>query len=377
MAVRVGPGTAQTAGVAFLPGLVLARRYHDEVVAPILRGRLPGLRYAAGLLDGGSEVLGLDTARSTDHDWGPRVNVFVGTADAAAIPRMSAVLDADLPADFLGWPTRFAGDDGRLGVADAAGTRHGVTVDEVAGWWRRRLGFDPMAGVGTTDWLASPTQRLAEATGGEVFHDGLDGALTARRAALRWYPPDVWRYVLAAVWTRIAQAEHLPGRCAEVGDELGSRIVTGGIARDLLRLGLLLRRRWPPYDKWLGTAFGRLPGAAPAVAALAGATGPGDWTRRQAGLVEALETMARWTDETGLAAPVRARAVPFHGRPFLVLPAERVAAALRAAVTDPALRDRPPLGAVDQYVHSVDVLSDATRIRGVADGLWSGTVTDR
>ncbi|WP_405432890.1 DUF4037 domain-containing protein [Micromonospora sp. NBC_00617] len=362
--------------MSFLPGLVLARRYHDEVVAPILRGRLPALRYAAGLLDGGSEVLGLDTARSTDHDWGPRLQLFVGPADVAAIPRIRAALDSDLPAEFLGWPTRFAGD-GRLGVADAAGTRHGVTVDESAAWWRRRLGFDPMAGVGTADWLASPTQRLAEVTGGEVFHDGLDGALTARRAAMRWYPPDVWRYVLAAVWTRIAQAEHLPGRCAEVGDEVGSRVVTGGIARDVLRLGLLLHRRWPPYDKWLGTTFGRLPGAAPAVAALAEATGPGDWTRRQAGLVEALETMARWTDDTALAAPVRARAGPFHRRPFLVLGAERVAAALRAAVTDPALRDRPLLGAVDQYVHSVDVLSDASRARRVADGLFRGAVTDR
>ncbi|MEV4824493.1 hypothetical protein [Micromonospora sp. NPDC049274] len=29
-------------------------------------------------------------------------------------------------------------------------------------------------------------------------------------------------------------------------------------------------------------------------------------------------------------------------------------------------------GPVDQYVHSVDVLTDATRARRVADGLWSG-----
>ncbi|MFY1615491.1 DUF4037 domain-containing protein [Micromonospora sp. WMMD736] len=363
--------------MAFLPGLVLARRYHDEVVAPILRGRLPGLRYAAGLLDGGSEVLGLDTARSTDHDWGPRVQVFVGPADVAAIPGLRAVLDADLPTEFLGWPTRFAEDDGRLGVADAAGTRHGITIDEVALWWRRRLGFDPVAGVGTADWLACPTQRLAEVTGGEVFHDSLDGALTARRDAVRWYPPDVWRYVLAATWTRVAQAEHLPGRCAEAGDELGSRIVTGGLARDLLRLGLLLRRRWPPYDKWLGTSFAALPDAAPVVAALAEAVGPADWTRRQAGLVAALETMARWTDDAGLAEPVHARAIPFHRRPFLVLRAERVAAALRAAVTDPTVRDRPLVGAVDQYVHSVDVLGHAARARRVADGLWSDALTDQ
>ncbi|MBQ0906875.1 DUF4037 domain-containing protein [Micromonospora sp. U21] len=363
--------------MAFLPGLTLARRYHDEVVAPVLRRRYPGLRYAAGRLDGGSELLGLDTARSTDHDWGPRVQVFVAGADAARIPEPRAVLDADVPVEFLGWPTRFAGDDGRLGVADPAGTRHGVSVDELAGWWRDRLGFDPAAGVTAADWLATPTQRLAEVTGGAIFHDGLDGAMTARRTALSWYPPDVWRYVLAAAWTRIAQAEHLPGRCAEVGDELGSRVVAAGLARDLMRLGLLLHRRWPPYDKWLGTVFGGLPEAPPVIAALTDALGPGDWTRRQAGLVEALEAVARWTDQTGLAAPVRARARRFHHRPFLVLHAERIAAALRAGVSDPVLRDRPPVGAVDQYVHSADVLTHTGRIRRLADSLWpSGVVTD-
>lgn len=74
----------------------------------------------------------------------------------------------------------------------------------------------------------------------------------------------------------------------------------------------------------------------------------------------------------------RRRLPGWRFRPFLVLRAERVAAALRAAVTDPTLRDRPLLGAVDQYVHSVDVLSDATRARRVADGLWSGAaVTDQ
>ncbi|RQX09515.1 DUF4037 domain-containing protein [Micromonospora arida] len=352
--------------MAFLPGLTLARRYHDEVVAPILRRRCPALPYAAGLLDGGSEVLGLDTVRSTDHDWGPRVHLFVPAAEVARVPVLRAALDADLPVEFLGWPTRFVGEDGRLGVSDPAGSRHGVDVAELGGWWRDRLGFDPAAGVTTADWLATPTQRLAEVTGGAVFHDGLGGALTARRTAVSWYPTDVWRHVLASAWTRIAQAEHLPGRCAEVGDELGSRVVTAGLARDLMRLGLLLHRRWPPYDKWLGTVFGRLDGAEPVVVALADALGPGDWARRQTGLVKALETVARWTDDTRLAVPVRARAQPFHSRPFLVLRAERIAAALSAAVTDPALRARPLVGAVDQYVHSVDVLTEAARVRRIA-----------
>ncbi|MCX4391154.1 DUF4037 domain-containing protein [Micromonospora peucetia] len=354
--------------MTFVAGLTLARRFHDEVLAPILRRRLPGLRYAAGLLDGGSELLGLDTSRSTDHDWGPRGQLFVAASDAAWIPRLRAVLDADLPAEFLGWPARFTGE-GRLGVADRAGSRHGVTIHELGGWWRDRLGFDPAAGVSTADWLATPTQRLAEVTGGEVFHDGLGGALSGARATLAWYPDDVWRHVLAAAWTRVAQAEHLPGRCAETGDDLGSRVVTAGLARDLMRLGLLLHRHWPPYDKWLGTLFARLPGAAPLVASLADALGPGDWPSREDGLVRALEALAAWTDDTRLAAPVRARPRPFHRRPFLVLDAGRIASALCAAITDPALRERPPVGAVDQYVGSVDVLTHARRFRRVAAAL--------
>ncbi|HWD74857.1 MAG TPA: DUF4037 domain-containing protein, partial [Solirubrobacteraceae bacterium] len=47
------------------------------------------------------------------------------------------------------------------------------------------------------------------------------------------------------------------GRCAEAGDELGSAVVTARLARDLMRLCLLMRRRYPPYSKWLGTAFAR------------------------------------------------------------------------------------------------------------------------
>ncbi|WP_200213260.1 DUF4037 domain-containing protein [Micromonospora coerulea] len=354
--------------MTFVPGLVLARRFHDEVVAPLLARRLPGLRYAAGLLDGGSELLGVDTERSTDHDWGPRAQLFVAGPDDVGPVR--AVLDAELPAEFLGWPTRFVGGpDVRLGVVDADGDRHGVSVDELTGWLRDKLGFDPRTGVGVDDWLATPTQRLAELTGGAVFHDGLDGALTAARARLAWYPDDVWRHVLAAAWSRIGQAEHLAGRCAEVGDELGSRVVTAGLARDLMRLGLLVHRRWPPYAKWLGTVFARLPVATPVVDRLTSALGPGGWSDRQAGLVGALETVAGWTNDLGLAAPVDPTARQFHERPFLVLDAGRFAAALRAAIGDPALRARPSVGAVDQYLDNVDVLGHAQRARRVAAAL--------
>ncbi|MFC7550101.1 DUF4037 domain-containing protein [Plantactinospora sp. GCM10030261] len=352
----------------FVPGLDLCRRFHDDVVGPIVRGRFPDLRYAAGRLDTGSELLGLDTPRSIDHDWGPRLQVFLAPSDGHLAHRVERAVADDLPAAFLGFPTRFAGHpDTGLGVLSRTGDRHGVRAGVLGDWLAESLGFDPRLGVGTEDWLAVPTQRLAEFTGGAVFHDDLgEAGPTRARAALGWYPDDVWRYVLAAQWTRIAQEEHLVGRCAEVGDDLGSMVLAARVARDLMRLFLLLERRYPPYGKWLGSEFGRLPGAPEVGDALSGAVRAATWRERERQLCRALTLAAVRTNERGLAAAQDPAVSRFHRRPFLVLHADRFASALRDAITDPALRDRPPVGAVDQFVDSTDVTASAARARRVA-----------
>ncbi len=153
---------------AFVPGLELARRYYAEVVRLILDRRFGGLEHSAALIGWGSDVLGYDSARSTDHNWGPRCLVFLGAGDAGRTEEIRAVLAAELPETFLGWPTRFS-DVGAPGWP----VRHWVEVAEVGSWLDAQLGFDPRLGVGLADWLATPTQVLAEITGGAVFHDGL------------------------------------------------------------------------------------------------------------------------------------------------------------------------------------------------------------
>ncbi|WP_433500795.1 hypothetical protein ACQP1K_11100 [Sphaerimonospora sp. CA-214678] len=70
-----------TPAAEFLPGLTLSRILYGEAVRPILNVEYPGLRYAAARVGPGSEVLGIDTARSTDHDWGPRLDLFLSPPD--------------------------------------------------------------------------------------------------------------------------------------------------------------------------------------------------------------------------------------------------------------------------------------------------------
>ena len=78
------------------------------------------------------------------------------------------------------------------------------------------------------------------------------------RSLLAWYPDDIWWWMLACQWERLAQEESFMQRTAEVGDETGSAIVTARLVRDVMRLALLVARRYAPYQKWFGTAFSRL-----------------------------------------------------------------------------------------------------------------------
>ena len=207
----------------FIPGLELARLLHTRLVGPLLEEIAPGLCYSAALLGPGSEVLGFDTERSTDHDWGPRLQVFLPAGTASRDRnKISRALDGRLPAGFRGYPIRFP-----LTGEPPSAARHHITVAVLGAWARGLLGFDPQRGISMLDWLATPTQRLAEFAGGAVFHDGL-GELGPLRDRLAWYPDDLWRYLLACQWRRIAQEEPFAGRCAEVGDGLGSAVIVAG-----------------------------------------------------------------------------------------------------------------------------------------------------
>lgn len=317
----------------FVPGLQLAREFCAEVVRPLLAAHFPGLPYAATLLGPGSEVAGFDGPRSTDHDWGPRLQLFLRDEDAGHLaPAVTSMLTDRLPESFRGYPTAYpltgepAGTAGHHVTVTSLGTWAAGPVSRTAG----QLGFDPRAEITLLDWLATPAQRLAEFTAGAVFHDE-PGEVTSARARLAWYPRDVWLYVLACQWQRIEQEEPFPGRCAEAGDGLGSAVVTARLARDMMRLALLMHRRYPPYTKWLGTSFARLtetgqsPGAAGLGAALTGAVAAADWPSRQRYLADAGEALAAMHNHLGLTPPLDPSVRLFWDRPYQVIGAGRFA----------------------------------------------------
>lgn len=353
---------------SFVPGLHLAERFYREAVLPLLEQEFPDVAHSAARVGGGSEVFQFDTPRSADHEWGPRLQLFVSASDAATRgERMRVALAQRLPKHFLGWPTHFDGAYGGIGrMAPTTGpVAHRVSVASVSDWCLETLGFDAHEQVSLFDWLATPWQRLAEAVRGAVFHDGL-GLLEPLRVRLAWYPDDVWRYVLACQWQRIAEEEAFPGRCAEVGDDLGGRVVTSRIARDVMRLALLMQRRYPLYGKWLGSEVATVPQLAPLAELLGRALTAPEWPERERSLGAALTFLAGRHNALGLTEPLDVAARPFHDRPFQVIGGERFAAALADSLTGESLKRLPLVGAVDQFVDSTAVLCDPRRSRAVS-----------
>ncbi len=61
----------------FIPGLRRNELIFREIVSPILTTDFPKLAYSTGLVGPGSDVLGYDTMRSNDPEWGPRLVVLL------------------------------------------------------------------------------------------------------------------------------------------------------------------------------------------------------------------------------------------------------------------------------------------------------------
>jgi hypothetical protein len=336
-------------------GIVLSRAYFAEVVEPILSSGFPGLRYAAGRLGAGSDVLGLDDEVSRDHDWGLRLSLFV---PHDAVGAVRAELERRLPPAFRDHPIRFA-------FTGESEPRHHVEVDTAAGFFIERLGFDPRAGMDVRDWLSLSGQAVLEVVAGSMFAD-LAGEVAAARGVLAWYPEDIWRYVLACDWDRISQELPLMGRAADVGDEIGSRIIAARLAHVVVHLAFMLERQWPPYAKWLGTRFQQLACAdsvGPAAAVVLEGSDAAAWQR---GLADALGALLNRQNALGLTS-VDAALVPFWDRPYLH-PDPAIAAQLIDGISEIEVRELPQgRGSIEQRTDNVNVLVDpGARRRAVA-----------
>ncbi len=352
---------------SFLPGLELSRLFYQEAVKPLLSREFPPLAYSAALLGDGSEVLGFDTEMSSDHDWGPRLLLFLTEEDSPhCAEAINHALAQHLPREFRGYSTHFSppdpNDNGTqiLQVAGSGLINHRVEIHTLSSFVQAHLGFNIHTPLEPADWLTFPEQKLRTLTAGAVYHDGI--GLEEMRSRFAYYPHDVWLYLMACGWNRIGQEEHLMGRAGIVGDELGSGLIGSRLVRDIMRLCFLMERQYAPYPKWFGTAFRQLECGEALLPSLLAAQQAQTWQARESALVEAYAYLAEKHNRLAITEPLPTQADTFFGRPFRVIHlGGGFSDALLQKIEDPEVKriaEKRHIGSLDQFSDNTDLLSD-------------------
>ena len=354
----------------FIPGLKLSKLFYETEVRPILNKEFPKLPHSAALIGWGSEVLGFDTALSRDHHWGPRLLLFLSSSDYRKLKdKICQALSNNLPYEFMGYSTNYGKPDPggvRLPIKITSGpVDHMINIYTVESFFANRLGVDLFRKFSVIDWLTFPQQRLLELTSGEVYHDG-SGELQKAREKLKFYPKDVWLYLLAAHWMRISQEEAFVGRAGDVGDELGSQILAARIVREIMKLAFLMERQYAPYGKWFGSAFRRLKISAKLTPVLRDVLLAKTWRAREQKLAHAYSLIARQHNSLKITEPLRARALNYYERPYRVIQGDRFADEILKAIKDPDVkRVNPHVGSIDQLTDSPDITQTLTLRRSL------------
>src|SRR4051794_40629405 len=163
----------------FISGLKLSELFYSEAAKPILDTFFPQLLYSAALLGWGSEVLGYDDVRSSDHHWGPRFFLFLSAEDyKQQKDAIYQTLSNNLPHRFRGYSTNFGKPD-EVGVrhmseTDSGPVNHMIYIETIEGFFGWYLGCNPHERLTAADWLSFSEHKLLAVTGGKAFYDGLD-----------------------------------------------------------------------------------------------------------------------------------------------------------------------------------------------------------
>jgi hypothetical protein len=342
----------------FIPGRELSYRFYIELLRPLLEHNFPHLPYTAALIGPGSDVLGFDTEMSTDHDWGPRLLLFLRPSDMQLADAIQAMLRRELPPSFYGYPVSITlpTNEDQTNQAEHGVVDHRVIITTVSAFVWYHLAYAIDQPLTAADWLTFPAQILRELTAGAVHHDGL-GELTVLRQRLSWYPHDVWLYLLASGWNRIGQEEHLMPRAGYIGDELGSAIIGSRLVRDVMSLCFLYERHYAPYPKWFGSAFQQL-SSNQLTPVLQQAQYAPTWREREIALTTAYTYLAQVHNRSGITDPLPDTVSLFHTRPFQVIHGGAFADTIRACITDPEVRQiasRRLIGNIDQISDNTDI----------------------
>lgn len=219
------------------------------------------------------------------------------------------------------------------------------------------MSIDPNNDITEFDWLTLSEQKLKTIRSGKIFYDQL--GLKKIQKKYDYYPKDVWLYLLASEWQKIGQEEPFVGRCGDVRDELGSKIIATRLVHSVMTLCFLMEKEYVPYSKWFGTAFSKLNCAEKLTPILHKVISAESWKNREKYLSQAYEEVAKKHNNLKITKPLQTKVSNFHGRPYLAIHGDIFAEEIKKKIKNKAIRNiKADIGSVNQISDCVDLLEN-------------------
>ncbi len=356
-----------------MKGMTLCTDFFHDCSEKVIEHKFPGLKYSAGLIGYGSDVLGYDDVVSTDHMWGPRFHLFLSSEDIAEKDHIFSALSENLPYTYKGYSVNFTEPDPNdCGVQHPKFIKEGTvnplifiqTFDE---YLNEQLGIHDLNRIMPYEWLAFSEHRLLSLVSGQFFVDRLH--LAERIAEIKYYPRDVKLYLIASNWECISSEQAFVKRCGDCGDETGSRMICSRICERLMRLCFLYQDTYAPYSKWFGTAFSRLDIDSRIKQAIADALSANRLSDREKRLVEAQAYVADLHNASKLTQFVNYQIENYFGRDIKVIFADKFAEATVQQLKGTAFENTPLIGTLSQIGGVSSIVDEKKYVRQIT-GLY-------
>ncbi len=232
-------------------GMELSLKYYQEICRPELEKQFPGQidRIAFGLVGDGSECYGYDDEISQDHDFGPRILIWLTEEDYAAFGEALSDAVSRLPNNFLGY--------NGVNTSQYGEGREGVFT--IPAFYARFIGFRrPPETIG--EWRLIPEVNLSIATNGEVFSDVLGEFTKFRNALKAGYPEDLRLKKMAARCMKMAQSgQYNYQRSIRRSEFVAASMAAAEFTDAACSMIYLMNKRFKPFYKWMHRGLKELP----------------------------------------------------------------------------------------------------------------------
>ena len=348
----------------FIKGMELCKNFFNNCAKRIIEDNFPDLKYSAGLIGYGSDVLGYDDAVSTDHMWGPRFYLFLTKADIDKKDRIFKTLSENLPYTYEGYSVNFTKPDPNdCGVQHPEFISTGnvnplIFIQTFDDYLMEQLGTFDLDNIKAYEWLAFSEHRLLSLVSGNFFVDELH--CTEIISKIKYYPKDVKLYLIASSWENISSEQAFVKRCGECGDEIGSRIICSRICERLMRLCFLYKDTYAPYSKWFGTAFSKLDIDNKIKQVINIALSANNLVEREKNLVEAQALIADLHNASEITEFVDFKIENYFGRDIKVIFADKFAEATTKKLKGTAFENVPLIGTLSQIGGISSIVDDVT-----------------